>query len=530
MPPSIHEIDGYELSKKESFESSDQYDLDDADFETQGLTSNAYTEGRHISYFESVFQYLPGRVRRWISRHIGRTRENRNKVRPSLPLRRRLIRRSLHCCFTFSSLVVLLASLVSVFAPSYTKPPPHYERLRSKILGFDDDGRANIQNEKIFISASLYDPDGKLVNGAWGDAVLGLLDLLGHHNVFLSIYENDGDNDSQTALREFEDHVQSQRRLKYEKHLSLKGLSKVILPDKSERVKRIAYLAETRNRALAPLDEVENQIYDKILFLNDVIFDPLDAAQLLFSTHVDEHGKARYNAACAVDFINPFKFYDTFATRDFEGYSMGVPFFPWFSKAGHGVSRSDVLKGTDAVRVKSCWGGMIAFDGKYFQKALLQKQKRNSDAKDLQDRKASDAAPLRFRSSPDFGRESSECCLIHADLAALQTGFDASNDTGVYQNPFIRVAYGKRTLWWLQISRRFERLFTLPHNFIDWVASMPRYNLLRVREDEHSDTATERKPNDMSEERGGFCSIKGLQVMREDAKPGEKNWENLDVP
>lgn len=107
-------------------------------------------------------------------------------------------------------------------------------------------------------------------------------------------------------------------------------MPKVTLPDGTERIKRIAYSAEVRNQALQPLEE-SDIVYDKILFRDDVLFDPIDAAQLLFSTNVNEHGhgKASYHAACAVDFINPFMFYDTFATRDIEGYSMSVPFFPW---------------------------------------------------------------------------------------------------------------------------------------------------------------------------------------------------------
>lgn len=93
-------------------------------------------------------------------------------------------------------------------------------------------------------------------------------------------------------------------------------------------MKRIAFLAEVRNRALRPLEADPLMRFDKLLFINDVIFDPIDAVQLLFSTNIDASGRAQYGAACAVDFINTFKFYDTFATRDFEGYAMGIPFFP----------------------------------------------------------------------------------------------------------------------------------------------------------------------------------------------------------
>jgi hypothetical protein len=100
-----------------------------------------------------------------------------------------------------------------------------------------------------------------------------------------------------------------------------------------------------------------------------VAFDPLDALQLLFSTNQDPKNdhKPRYRAASAVDFINPFKFYDTYAMRDLEGYSMGLPFFPMFSDSDSGQSRKDILAGKDAVPVRSCWGGLFAFDAQFFQ-------------------------------------------------------------------------------------------------------------------------------------------------------------------
>ena len=505
-----------DLELTESFESSDDFDLDEADFETQGLTSRAYKKQSDYSVTSLLARYLPWRLRNRFLESPRKKSRRKPKAPITLPSRRRLLRRSCHVCFVLVSATVLLVALASIFAPSYTSPPAHYELLKSKGLGSDENGRANPNNDKVFIAASLYDPDGGLVGGAWGNAISELIMLLGIENVFLSIYENDSDAASQTALEEFGKGISSKHFLNYEKHMPLDKLPRVKTPEGTERVKRIAYLAETRNKALAPLDTEDNQPYDKILFLNDVIFNPIDAAQLLFSTNVEGHGKAKYNAACAMDFINPFKFYDTFATRDFEGYSMGVPFFPWFTGAGHGVSRSDVLKGTDAVKVKSCWGGMVAFDGKYFQQKLLPMHKRYKDNEPWHLDEPSGPKPLRFRSSQDPGRESSECCLIHADLARLQTDFPPDNDTGIYVNPFVRVAYSERTLSWIPFVRRFERLFTLPHFIVDWVAGMPKSNPLRFQQEK--------------DEVGGFCSIKGLQVMRENAKPGEKNWETLEVP
>ncbi|OOF98230.1 glycosyltransferase family 69 protein, partial [Aspergillus carbonarius ITEM 5010] len=257
---------------------------------------------------------------------------------------------------TVLCIVLVLAVLTSTFNPSYTRLPPHYSSLRDTVSQSSLLGRGNLRNEKVFIAASLYDPSGELARGHWGASVLQLISLLGEDNTFLSIYENDSGKEGKTALQNLAEQVTCNKSIVYEDHLDLNGLPKVVIPDGNQRIKRIAYLAETRNRALQPLDE-PGMHFDKLLYLNDVAFDPMDALQLLFSTNVDDNGLAQYRAACAVDFINPFKFYDTYGTRDSEGYSLGVPFFPWFSDSGSGQSRRDVLAGKDAVPVRSCWGG-----------------------------------------------------------------------------------------------------------------------------------------------------------------------------
>ncbi|KAL4891638.1 hypothetical protein BDV59DRAFT_203237 [Aspergillus ambiguus] len=83
--------------------------------------------------------------------------------------------------------------LTSIFRPSYTRPPPHYEALRDAVSRSQrPSGRGNPRNESVFIAASLYDRDGELAGGAWGSAVLAQVDLLGEANVFLSIYDTPG--------------------------------------------------------------------------------------------------------------------------------------------------------------------------------------------------------------------------------------------------------------------------------------------------------------------------------------------------
>ncbi|KAL9639648.1 MAG: hypothetical protein Q9164_000804 [Protoblastenia rupestris] len=519
MPAPLYDPDEYELVNRESFDSDEIFDLDDADFQSQGLTSRSYSHSAPLlSRFKAtISRFVPRQIRRKDHRRPQRQKPPKRTVRWPYKSSRR-------CCFWLYACLGLLAailSLTAVFRPSYTDPPKHYHKLRKSVEASRDHGRANPENQKIFIASSIYDEGGHLLGGAWGESVLQLIDILGRENVYLSIYENESGPNAQVATTVFEQRVQCKHSLVYDTAFTVDDVPHIMLPDGSERVKRIAYLAEVRNRALLPLQEEQSTVqYDRILYLNDVIFDPIEATQLLLATNIDEHGLASYRAACAVDFINPFKFYDTFATRDFEGYSMGVPFFPWFTGSGQGISRLDVRHGRDAVRVKSCWGGMVAFDAKPFQASK----------------------PLRFRASPDLFWESSECCLIHADLMN-QAMVDKDDDSpGIFMNPFVRVAYSQWTLGWLHFTRRFERLYIIPHSIVNHLVGLPWLNPRRTEEYGTQVEETVWVPDSSSKHGGsfqkqpretkgdGFCGFRTLQLIKETQREGEKNWETMPVP
>ncbi|KAM0716510.1 hypothetical protein Q7P37_007955 [Cladosporium fusiforme] len=532
--------------------SADQDDDNDAISEYElGSTKESST------LRSSRFSRLPTWSQIWKTptrRRHGRSRS------PFLNAVRR--RRSKSLCavrfFTlFSTGVMLLVILCGILFPSYTHLPPRYADLRRRSQQSEAQGRGNIHNEKVFIAASIYDRDGQLLGGEWGERLRQLINVLGPDNVFLSIYENDADENAQLAMKTYENRVTCKRSIVHE-HLDLAPLPHVNTPSGASRLKRIAFLAEVRNRALRPLDDPESPAYhtrfDKILYVNDIYFDPVDAANLLFSTKVDElSGKTDYRAACAVDFIMPSKFYDTFATRDTEGYQMGVPFFPWFTNAGNGTSRRDVLSQTDAVRVKSCWGGMVAFEAKWFQP-------RMHTIDDKPPANTSTTPALRFRSEPDTYWDSSECCLIHADLASLAASTTAS---GIYMNPYIRVAYSPRTLHWLAFTRRFERLYPWIHQFVNFLSSRPGFNPRRTQKagdrvidkvwvwDDQSkrildglrgsdtpaldEKARKRLHGSWQQvvrtaTAGQFCGVRGLLYINEHPKEGESNWAMEDVP
>ncbi|KAL2857074.1 cryptococcal mannosyltransferase 1-domain-containing protein [Aspergillus pseudoustus] len=482
--------------------------------------------------------------------------EQQLRLTPTRRYTRRL-RRIPYYLAIFFAIIAALAAITFAFFPSYTHPPPHYTALRNHVLdpeNANQTGRGNLHDEKVFIAASLYDPTGELARGHWATSLLALIDLLGEENVYLSIYENDSEPEGAAALAELDDRVPCNRSLVYDAHLDLDALPTITIPDGTRRVKRITYLAETRNRALAPLEDKSTAAsttkFDKLLYLNDIAFDPLDALQLLFSTHVDERsGRTEYRAACAVDFINPFKFYDTYATRDLDGYSMGVPFFPWFTNEGVGArssSRAEVLAGSDAVPVRSCWGGMVAFDARFFQQQAESESKSERLVEDT-DTAAQLTSPARFRAlnDTDLFWDASECCLIHADIQEpLSHGksgeASSTTTTGIYMNPFVRVAYDPNTLSWLGTTRRFEKLYFVIHNIVNHLVGLPWFNARReeVPGRSYHDTVFVPGKNGgagsfESVQRvgrhDGFCGRPGLQVVAPHQGRG-KGWETIPMP
>jgi len=438
-----------------------------------------------------------------------------------------------------------LIVIFGTFRPSYKHPPLHYDILRTSISESQDKGRGNPLREQIFISCALYDKNGHLAGGSWGQSVLEFIDILGPENVFLSIYENDSGDAGATALLELRSRVKCDHEIVSELHVPADSFPKVILPDGTERHKRIPYLADMRNRALRALDKGSNRKYDKVLILNDVFFNPVDAAQLLFSTHVGQDGKADYLAACAVDFINPFKFYDTYATRDLDGYSMGVPFFPWFSSAGRGRSRQDVLDQKDAVRVKSCWGGMVAFDALYLQSfpPVMQEGFQEIDHHTISpDQPRNVSTPVRFRAEPEIFFDACECCLVLADVIRTANPPNVEDDPRVYLNPFVRVAYDPTTLSWLGFTRRFERLYSLPHWLVTVLARLPTYNPHRAveqgerfqeevwRSDSAQPGGGSWQIKDRTARNGLYCGVREMQVLLQKQRTDDKNWANTPIP
>ncbi|MCJ1385247.1 hypothetical protein MMC17_008368 [Xylographa soralifera] len=457
--------------------------------------------------------------------------------------------------------LIVISLLRAIVYPSYQDPPAHYRILRNAVSNSSHPGRGNPNNEKVFIATNMVKED--LIRGAWGKAVLELVTLLGEENVFLSVYENDSGQGTIDALKGLRSSVRCNSSIVTGDHLPLQGFPTVILPSGERRVKRIAYLAELRNRALRPLDnqfrpselDIKHGFratpvtYDRILFINDVYFDPLSTLHLLFSTNHDvSTGRSSYFSACAIDFWHFTFVYDTFAIRDLEGFGLGYGLYPWFAPISDAGSRQDVLDGKDAVRVRSCWSGIVAFDAAPFQASAASVSHETTEANN---------GIVRYRYEPELYIESSECCLVHADLIARSSLEDEAQDTGIYINPFVRVTYEPAGFSWLPFIARYERSFAILQyvvSKISYPSNNPR-RLDRAGEEvkrntwiyDNQNIADSQNNSDTSAtgsgrfedvaivaDPGGFCAWRALYVMLEvkndTNQEGKLNWEYLSVP
>ncbi|KAJ0147006.1 hypothetical protein CTA2_848 [Colletotrichum tanaceti] len=443
--------------------------------------------------------------------------------------------------------VLLVLTATPIFFPSYTRHPKHYKDLRKRCLVSDSlSGCANLRNEKVFIAVSLFDPEGKITGGEWAKNVLDLIHMIGEDNTFLSIYENDSGDLGAAALDEFKKNVPCKHEIVSEGQVDYSAFPHVTLPDGSQRLKRLAYLSEMRNRALYPLDQsgqdpkVGTVKYDRILFLNDALFAPVDAAHLLFNTNAGQDGVAHYLSACSLDYDwNPFLEYDLYAQRDAQGYSNGIPIFPYFTAQGRAASRRAMVSQTDAVPVKSCWGGMVAMQAKWVQNAgdTMPTKDWRAVAHHVidPDHPHNVTAPVRFRYEPELYFDACECCLFLADVTTVADKA-GEPDMGVFVNPYVRVAYRKRTQRLEPLVRRWERLLALPQGIITRLSRFPTPNPHRqvVEGQRFAEEIYQRRQGWKMVERTGrngmFCGVREMQLIKEGPRNG-RNWENYyDIP
>ncbi|RDL38575.1 uncharacterized protein BP5553_02915 [Venustampulla echinocandica] len=334
---------------------------------------------------------------------------------------------------------ILLAGVVFLLLDALIISGSHPRPSRTSTLS------PALAREKIFI-VSIQRSSEYMLRLYWNAALLSLVSFLGPENVFVSIVESGSRDDTKGALLDLESEltklgVESKVVLGEDVYAQMAGLLDVPkdedkkgwiytgLGEEGWQKRRIPHLAELRNTAMEPLlalNDDSKRTYDKILWINDVVFTNEDIATLL-STR-----EGNYAAACSLDFSSSAdSYYDTFALRDFFGLKTGTASFPYFTTR---VSREALLS-LQPVPVKSCWNGIAAFDASPFY-SLPSSEVSSSESQHQTTR-------LQFRGIPDSLAashvEGSECCLIHADNYRLRA------EKGVWLNPNVRVTFNAST-------------------------------------------------------------------------------------
>ncbi|KAF2767117.1 putative polysaccharide export protein [Teratosphaeria nubilosa] len=365
-------------------------------------------------------------------------------------------------------------------------------------------------NERIFI-ASIHWTSEAVLRDSWAPGVAALARAIGPDNVFISIYESGSFDSTKEVLELLKTDLdqsgiphrivldEATHRDEVEKPPAENGWIQMPLTkqyrenwtewftlDKGTWVpRRIPYLADKRNVAMAPLKEMKEQegkMFDRVLWLNDVVFTTEDVQRLLATKD------GQYAAACALDFKQPPAFYDTFATRDAQGNEPLMDMWPYFASA---VSR-DAVRRSLPVPVASCWNGMVVFDATPWYDVLHQLSFRGI---------ADDLAAEHL--------EGSECCLVHADNFL-------SRAKGVWINPNVRVTYNASLYNAVNPADRAAWPSTAHVVSGLWQNRLKRWaGLLRVRDRDVQSKVElwKMKDADRHREPGSFCIIDEMQVM-----------------
>lgn len=167
--------------------------------------------------------------------------------------------------------------------------PQTYRTKPSEVHQRSEDG--SLANTTVFI-ASVHRNTEEILRTAWNGAVLDLADYFGPQNVYFSAIESGSQDESKAALLELQamlngKGVANTVSLGQTVWEQLEEIETRPPPDARAptwvwnvveaqwELRRIPYLARVRNQAMEPLKELEAQgrTFDKILWLNDVVFD-----------------------------------------------------------------------------------------------------------------------------------------------------------------------------------------------------------------------------------------------------------------
>ncbi|PTB44256.1 uncharacterized protein TrAFT101_002817 [Trichoderma asperellum] len=287
------------------------------------------------------------------------------------------------------------------------------------------------RNSSYFIAASFWNNEDIL--DSWTKQALELIDSLGRPNVYVSLTENDSDDNTASKLLHFGREL-TRRNITHSVNITtdLRGYP----PENPwHSIKhRMGYMANLRNGALEPLERL-NRRFANVIILNDIVFHHTDVLKLIAAVGGDDVGgpQAKYpmsrqmakpgkrRMACSID-MDGATVYDTWVLRDRCGRPVSG-FWPFFTSE----EDKKAVRENRVLEVGTCWNGLVVLDGDMLLDPPL--RSKNADW---------DAATLRFQQPP-------ECIISECSLLPLAI----TNVTGgapVVMDPSVIVGYSIG--WW----------------------------------------------------------------------------------
>jgi len=250
------------------------------------------------------------------------------------------------------------------YAPLIGFTPPSHRSWIGSLFEFSPDSdhlslrrdlSATNKDHKYFFAINLYNSFDVIPD--LFATLFRVASILGYHNVFVSIYENGSSDQTKALLRIFSALTRSV------------GLRVTIHTSQRTRGQfnhRIEYLAEVRNSAFVPLHELresENEYFDSIIFMNDILPCVDDLLELIWQSRKNNAG-----ITCAADYmyheeIGAPVFYDNWVARDINGTALeNAP----FERIFHHQQSAQRFQRHLPIQVQSCWNGIAVLDPEPF--------------------------------------------------------------------------------------------------------------------------------------------------------------------
>ncbi|SCZ88408.1 BZ3500_MvSof-1268-A1-R1_Chr2-1g04391 [Microbotryum saponariae] len=229
----------------------------------------------------------------------------------------------------------------------------HEETEINKIFHSDsrNGGKGMSQGHKYYFAINLYN-SFDIIPDLFSN-MFRVSAILGYNNVFISVYENGSSDQTKALLRVFDALCRSV------------GLRVMIRSSQRRRgafAHRIEYLAEVRNAALVPLQELRDatgEVFDSIIFMNDVLPCVDDLLELIWQSRRQNAGITCGSDYIFHDEVGAPVFYDNWVARDINGTALeNAPFENVF----HDTESTHRFQRHLPIQVQSCWNGIAILD------------------------------------------------------------------------------------------------------------------------------------------------------------------------